>query len=47
VVAHALAHPLELVTPWLEVRDGEPYLCIPDHLGYPVTSQPLATVLRG
>lgn len=47
VVAHAMAHPPAMVTPWFEDRDGEPHLCIPDNLGYPVTSQSLATVLRG
>ncbi|MET0240415.1 MAG: NUDIX domain-containing protein [Sphingobium sp.] len=47
VVAHALAHPPEMVTPWKEMRGGEAHLCIPDHLGYPVTSQALATLRRG
>jgi len=47
VVAHAMAHPPEMVTPWFDVRDGERHLCIPDHLGYPVTSQSWATMSRG
>jgi 8-oxo-dGTP pyrophosphatase MutT (NUDIX family) len=46
VVDHALAHPSEMVTPWVEIRDGEPHLCIPDHLGYPVTSQAHAKIRR-
>ncbi|HEX7872387.1 MAG TPA: NUDIX domain-containing protein [Sphingobium sp.] len=47
VVAFARAHPAEMVTPWREERDGEEHLCIPDHLGYPVTSQIWATLRRG
>lgn len=46
-VADARAHPIETITPWIEVRDGVEHLCIPDGLGYPVTAQPFATVLRG
>jgi hypothetical protein len=34
------------ITPWIEARaDGE-HLCIPDDLGYPVTSEPLARAIR-
>ncbi|MFT3966525.1 MAG: NUDIX domain-containing protein [Sphingobium sp.] len=47
VVAHARAHPGEMVTPWVEMREGEPHLCIPGHLGYPVTSQLRTAVRRG
>lgn len=46
VVDHARAHPLEMVTPWLEMRDGEEHLCIPCNLGYPVTSQVRASARR-
>ena len=45
--AHAAAHPVELVTPWIEEREGESHLCIPGHLGYPVTSEPFERVRRG
>lgn len=45
--AHAANHPVELVTPWIEERGGEPCLCIPEHLGYPVTSEPFDHVRRG
>lgn len=45
--AHAAAHPVEMVTPWIEERNGERHLCIPDGLGYPVTSEPLLTAMRG
>ncbi|WP_260582499.1 NUDIX domain-containing protein [Sphingopyxis sp. PET50] len=44
---HATAHPVELVTPWIEEREGEAHLCIPGHLGYPVTSEPFERVRRG
>lgn len=47
LVTHAAAHPVEKVRPWLEDRDGEQHLCIPDHLGYPVTSEPLRQARRG
>ncbi|HUD90793.1 NUDIX domain-containing protein [Sphingobium sp.] len=46
LVAHAAAHPVEKVRPWREERDGEAHLCIPDHLGYPVTSEPMRQVRR-
>lgn len=45
-VAHARTHPVRTITPWIEERDGERMLCIPDDLGYPVTAQPLATAQR-
>ena len=35
------------VTPWIERRDGEDWLCIPDDQGYPVTAERMATVRRG
>lgn len=44
--AHAAAHPVETVTPWIEERNGEQQLCIPDGLGYPVTSETLSTAMR-
>ena len=45
--ADAAAHPLRTVTPWIEMREGAEHLCIPDDLGYPVTSEPLARAIRG
>src|SRR5437868_8433895 len=45
--ADALAHPIEPVTPWVEERDGEKYITIPDHLGYPVTQERLDGLWRG
>jgi hypothetical protein len=45
--AHAEAIPVSVITPRREERGGEIHLVIPDGLGYPVTSQPLATAKRG
>lgn len=45
-VADARAHRVEPITPWVEMRDGEERLCIPEGLGYPVTSQVIGTALR-
>lgn len=44
---HSRQFPVELVTPWIEDRDGQSYLCIPAHLGYPVTSESFDRVRRG
>jgi 8-oxo-dGTP pyrophosphatase MutT (NUDIX family) len=45
--ADALAHPVEPVTPWIEEKDGEQFITIPDHLGYPVTQEKLDGLWRG
>jgi 8-oxo-dGTP pyrophosphatase MutT (NUDIX family) len=45
--AHAAKVPVRTVTPWTEERDGETHLCIPDDAGYPVTSEVVATAMRG
>lgn len=44
--ADARAHPVETITPWVETRDGEAWLCIPEGLGYPVTAQPVKAAFR-
>ena len=46
MLADAQAHSLEPVTPWVEERDGERFITIPDGIGYPVTSEPLETARR-
>ncbi len=46
-VTDAAAHEIRPVTPWIEQRDGEEHLCIPDDLGYPVTSERMSEVMRG
>lgn len=43
---HALAHPVRMITPWVDESDAEPMLRIPDDLGYPVTAEPLADIMR-
>ncbi len=45
--ADALAHPIEPVTPWVEERDGENFITIPGHLGFPVTQEKLDGLWRG
>ena len=45
--ADALAHPIEPVTPWVEERNGERFITIPDHLGYPVIQERLDGLWRG
>jgi 8-oxo-dGTP pyrophosphatase MutT (NUDIX family) len=47
VRADALAHPVEPVTPWVEERDGEKFITIPGHLGFPVTQELLDGLWRG
>jgi 8-oxo-dGTP pyrophosphatase MutT (NUDIX family) len=46
-IADAHAYPIRTVTPWTEIRDGVEHLCIPDDLGYPVTSEPMSGAVRG
>jgi len=43
----ALRHPVRTITPWIEEREGERWLCIPDDLGYPVTAERFETARRG
>lgn len=45
-LADAGAHPLDTIIPWVEERDGEPHVRIPEGRGYPVISEPLATAFR-
>jgi 8-oxo-dGTP pyrophosphatase MutT (NUDIX family) len=44
---HAAQFPPRLITPWIEERGGEPHLCIPDGLGYPITAEAFAKAKRG
>ncbi|MFN3819512.1 NUDIX domain-containing protein [Blastomonas sp.] len=50
-IADALSHvaqfPARMIVPFIEERDGQPHLCIPDDLGYPVTSEPMGQAMRG
>ena len=45
--ADAERHPIEAITPWLEEHDGEKFVTIPDHLGYPVIRERLEGLWRG
>jgi 8-oxo-dGTP pyrophosphatase MutT (NUDIX family) len=45
--AAALPSPPPMITPFIEDRDGVQHLCIPDTLGYPVTSEAMSRVRRG
>jgi 8-oxo-dGTP pyrophosphatase MutT (NUDIX family) len=44
--ADAGRHPVTCITPWVEARGGVPHVCIPEGIGYPVTSEPLETARR-
>ncbi|WP_246218720.1 NUDIX domain-containing protein [Parasphingorhabdus halotolerans] len=46
-VNHSSQHPVEMVSPTMEKRDGSVFLCIPEGLGYPITSEPMDAVQRG
>ncbi len=45
-LAHARSTPTDTITPWIEERDGTPHLCIPEGLGYPITSEPISSAKR-
>ncbi|MEH3039927.1 MAG: NUDIX domain-containing protein [Sphingomonas paucimobilis] len=46
VLADAARWPVRTITPWIEKRDGERCICIPDDLGYPVTAEPTNRAVR-
>ena len=45
--ADAVTHAMEPITPWVEEHDGERFITIPDHLGFPVTREKLDGLWRG
>jgi 8-oxo-dGTP pyrophosphatase MutT (NUDIX family) len=47
IEANARAFPVEPITPWVEERDGEKFITIPGHLGFPVTEEKLDGLWRG
>lgn len=47
LIAAARTTPVVLVQPQVEMRDGAPYLCIPENAGYPVTAELLDRAMRG
>lgn len=44
---HAAQVPVRIITPFMEMRDGAPFLAIPADAGYPVTAEPLESASRG
>ncbi|MEW4467098.1 NUDIX domain-containing protein [Parasphingorhabdus sp. JC815] len=44
---HSRQHPVSLVSPTVEKRDDGTHLCIPEGIGYPITSEPMDAVQRG
>jgi 8-oxo-dGTP pyrophosphatase MutT (NUDIX family) len=46
-VESALQFAPRRITPWVEVRDGQRYLCIRDDCGYPVTHEIFDSAMRG
>lgn len=42
-LAHARATPVQPISPYTENRGEVRHLCIPEGLGYPITSEPLST----
>jgi 8-oxo-dGTP pyrophosphatase MutT (NUDIX family) len=46
-VAHAAAHPVDPITPFIEFRDDVRHICIPEGLGYPVTAEAMTSATRG
>lgn len=46
VYADAARHPVTKITPWIAEVNGAPHVCIPEGIGYPVTSESLETARR-
>lgn len=44
--ADAERHPVDKITPWVEERGGERFVCIPEGIGYPVTAEPYESARR-
>lgn len=42
----AARHPVRRITPWVEERGGKRFVCIPEGIGYPVTSEPYESARR-
>ncbi|WP_176399769.1 NUDIX hydrolase [Novosphingobium sp. B 225] len=46
-LAHVSVFPSTMITPFMEVRDGEPWLMIAGETGYPVLGEKLESAARG
>jgi 8-oxo-dGTP pyrophosphatase MutT (NUDIX family) len=44
--ADADRHEVRQITPWVEEREGRRFVCIPEGIGYPVTSEPYESARR-
>jgi 8-oxo-dGTP pyrophosphatase MutT (NUDIX family) len=44
--ADARRHEVRQITPWVEERGGERFVCIPEGIGYPVTAEPYESARR-
>ena len=47
MVADALSHPIEPISPWVDEVDGERFITIPDDIGFPVVREKLEGLWRG
>ena len=46
LIEAARGTPVRRIQPFVEERDGEPHLCIPEGYGYPITAEPLRGMPR-
>jgi len=47
ILADACSYAIEPISPWLEEKDGERFITIPEGIGYPVTQERLEGLWRG
>ncbi len=46
-IAHVAQFPVRMITPFMEMRDGQPWLLIPADAGYPIDGEVLESAARG
>ncbi len=46
-LSHVEQFPVQMITPFMEEREGERWLAIPEGAGYPITGEPLQAAMRG
>jgi len=47
ILADARSHAIEPISPWVEEKDGERFITIPEGMGFPVTQERLEGLWRG
>ena len=47
ILADARSHAIDPISPWLEEKDGESFITIPEGMGFPVTRERLEGLWRG